>query len=48
LGTVGAAAKHEQVDHETDQTVEARHHRIIAALDHADQLCAKPQVNASG
>jgi hypothetical protein len=32
LGTIGATAQHQQLNHETDKTVEASHQRILAAL----------------
>ncbi len=32
LGTIGAAAQHQQADHETDKTVEVGHAAILTAL----------------
>jgi hypothetical protein len=32
LGTIRATTKHEQVNHETDKTVEVGHQLILAAL----------------
>ncbi len=33
FGTVGAAAQHEEVDHEADKTVEVGHSRILAVSE---------------
>ena len=43
LGTIRAAAQHQQVDHEPDKTVETGHAPILAALDHADQRTRNPR-----
>jgi hypothetical protein len=49
LGPIAAAAQHQQVDHEPDETVEAGHAPILAALEFTPiSPSAKPQVNTPG
>ena len=46
LGTIRAAAQHQQVDHEPDETVETGHALILAVLESRRSANAKHQVNA--
>ena len=46
LGTIRAAAQHQQVDHESDETVETGHALILAVLESRRSANAKHQVNA--
>jgi hypothetical protein len=45
LGTIGAAAQHQQVDHKAEETVEAGHALILAVLEWSRSANAKHQVN---
>jgi hypothetical protein len=48
LGMIGAAAQHQQVEDQADETVETRHGRILAASEPVPIATAKPQVTAPG
>jgi hypothetical protein len=45
LGTIPAAAQHQQVDHEPDETIEAGHALILAVMESRRSASAKHQVN---